>query len=148
MLYCFCRQHCHVAAWGNCLTTHRVLWTSHLSRVSRGRHDYLPTPSPQLETFVIEELMKDKVNSGESVELHINEDLEKDKPEMPENITKTASMSVQQLSEALGNIAKAKELVEGKVESDTLKVVFDIIDALSRGADFILCQYKPSPTGQ
>ncbi|KAK3872079.1 hypothetical protein Pcinc_022820 [Petrolisthes cinctipes] len=48
---------------------------------------------------------------------------------MPENMTKTASMFVQQLSETLGHIAKAKELVEGKVESENLKVAFDTIDA-------------------
>ncbi|KAK4315359.1 hypothetical protein Pmani_013413 [Petrolisthes manimaculis] len=78
---------------------------------------------------MIQELVEDKVNSGESVEQLINEDLEEDKLEMPIIITKTASMSVQQLSEALGCIAKAKELVEGKVECETLKVVFETIDA-------------------
>ena len=55
----------------------------------------------------------------------IIEDIIEDEPEQPATMPEPPSVSVHQLSETLGLMAKARDAVEGKLESETLQEAFD-----------------------
>lgn len=71
------------------------------------------------ENDVMKELIREKVDDSEAIENLINEDV-MEEPEQPATMPEPPSLSVQQFSEALGLIAKAREIAEGKVENETL----------------------------
>ena len=77
------------------------------------------------ENDVMNELIGEKVDASEAIENLIREDVMEDEPEQPATMPEPPSLSVQQLSEALGLVAKARDIVEGKVENETLQEAFD-----------------------
>ena len=77
------------------------------------------------ENDVMKELLGEKVNASEAIKNLIKEDVMEDESEQPASMPEPPSLSVQQLSEALGLVAKARDIVEGKVENETLQEAFD-----------------------
>ena len=78
-------------------------------------------------------LIGEKVDASEAIENLIREDVMEDEPELLATMPEPPSLSVQQLSEALGLVTKARDIVEGKVENETLQEAFDHLNRKMMG---------------
>ena len=129
-------------AWENLLATDKTV-SSDSSQIQR-QADLLTdavtsittVPAPGFcdvnENDIMKELLEEKVDASEAIENLIKEDVEEE-AEQPDAIPEPPSLSVQQLSEALGLVAKARDIVHGKVENEALQEAFEHLNSKIMG---------------